>query len=299
MKVLEISVESHRGLIPIQGWANVEKALTLYASGKTQGSGDTRKQLFDDVGDSGGGMASAMLLLAESKLDPDRLTKNLLKEASDALKTRDAWSYGFDYDGMGTAFFKTTVRIERLDRAEEVYGLGLNAAYVGTKPEIELAKNLGLTQALYRASVVVTVERAGENSFSFDFDSVMQKLSTIKGLRKKTGAQFVTALMESTEDRPAVSLGTIDGYSVTLGPYGVAPRIDYGTAKRRETWSPSGSVLTGELARDYTSEDREAKDDPSFLVNVSRPDKYAAPLWRHEEQQKMIAVAERIKQALQ
>lgn len=299
MKILSIEVESFRGLIPIKGWANVEKALALFSSGKTLGSGDTRRQLHEDVGDSGGGMAGVMLMLAESKVDPDRVTKNLLKEAGDALKTRDAWSYGFDYDGMGTSFFKTTVRIEVLDRTEEVYGLGLNAAYVGTKPETELAKTLGLEKALYRASVVVTVERTGENSFSFDFDGVMQKLSAIKGLRKKTGEQFVTALMESTDDRPAVSLGTIDGYSVTLGPYGVSERINYGGTKRRETWSASGSVLTGELARDYTSEDREAKANPSFLINVSRPDKYAPPLWRHEEQQQMIAVAERIKQALQ
>lgn len=299
MKILSIEVESFRGLIPIKGWANVEKALALFSSGKTLGSGDTRRQLHEDVGDSGGGMAGVMLMLAESKVDPDRVTKNLLKEAGDALKTRDAWSYGFDYDGMGTSFFKTTVRIEVLDRAEEVYGLGLNAAYVGTKPETELAKTLGLEKALYRSYVVVGVERAGPNSFALDFEPVMQKLSRIKGLRKKTGEEVATALLGSTEDQPSVPLGTIDGYSVTLGPYGVAYRMDYSGAKGRLTWSSEGSVLTGELARDYSSEDKEAKADPALLIQVARPDSQAPPLWKAEDQKKIIAVAERIKQALQ
>ena len=53
----------------------------------------------------------------------------------------------FDYDGMGTSFFKTSVEVDEIDGK---YVLGIWAAYVGDKPEIELAQKLGKERGLVR-----------------------------------------------------------------------------------------------------------------------------------------------------
>jgi hypothetical protein len=212
---------------------------------------------------------------------------------------------------MGTSFFKTSVTITVLDRNQGMYGIGINAAYVGDEPEQGLADYFGIPRALLSCSVEVETEPLPDNRFEFDFEPVLRKLDTVLETKKITGGQVAQAIKPSKVDGEGFFLlQSKDGLSVRIRPGCVESRMLYDRPikagqKPRDSWSVKGSVLSGELLQDYGSKDENAKKPPTFLIVVSpakQPDSdsYAEtmPIWQPDQQEKAIDLVNKIAAAL-
>ncbi len=304
MKIVSLTPFETRGMIPITGYENVERAIMLFASGTMRSAQATNNQLLDEVGARSGGMAVGVILLAEVKLgDPDRFTKTLLEEAERKLDSGDRFYGSYDYDAMGTPFFKSSVDIVRLDRKNDIYGLKLSAAYVGNKPEEELAEALGITRCLYSCGVSVETEKLEGNRFEFDFEPIIDKLRPLlKYSKHMTGRSVAAKLMEDDPDRtrPRYVIDPRGYIHVSIAPERVAMRYDYDERPKKDTWSVDGAKLSGNLERDFRTNDRQVKATPTFRITVYEPSKnYSSPpVFDLKRQTEMLDLSNKILAAL-
>lgn len=308
-KIVQVSICERRCYIPVKGWESVESAILTFANGYSSGSRAAENKHHDDLGKShgeNGGLAVSFSLLAGAIVGGrSRLVNDLLSEAKQALKDRAQYSKHYDYDGMGTSFFKTSITIKVLDRKEDMYGIGISAAYVGDEPEQGLATYFGIPRALSSCAVEVEMEPLAGDRFEFDFEPIVRKLEGVLPLvtTKLTGANIAQALMEA-ERTETVVLHYKDGLEVCISPGRVQSRMtfDRGARAERDTWSVNGSVLCGELQRDYRSRDENVKATPTFLITVrsSQKDEWRGTiqLWKPDQQQQAIALANKIADAL-
>ena len=317
MQITNITTHEGRGLVPIKGWGNVGKVLTAYANGNARGSRGTTRKLLEEVetahGDNGG-MAAGMVMLSSIQMgSPSRLVNDLLQEAEKKLKERPEFEKSYDYDGMGTPFFKTSVKIRTLPGEFEMYGIGLWAAYVGDEPEIGLADYLQIPRTLFSGSVEVQTERFPGDRFEFDFEPVIQKLSKVLSFMKSdtlgkvpTGTDVAQAMlkMEDGESKAVFMLQDQNALEVRIFPGCVDRRMqmDRTAHKVKDTWSVSGSRFSGLLKRDYKSDDESVKTNPTFIISVSSSDKDrwrgSQPIWKPEKQQEAIALMKSIAGAM-
>jgi hypothetical protein len=143
-KIERVDMEDYRRGIILDSIEEFGQALAVYNGSSVQGARATQNNLMDAVGDRGGGMGAAILSLSGA-MNADGFTERLVKEATSSLKSNGRFYKDFDYDAIGTNFFKTTVRGEKVG---DKYILELSAAYVGTKPEEKLAETIGKPRAL-------------------------------------------------------------------------------------------------------------------------------------------------------
>jgi hypothetical protein len=309
MQITGVAVNEGRRLVPVKGWDSVVNAITLFGNGYTPGSGETQQNLLDSIEKNSGPLAFGVVLLGSIEMGKrSNLVEKLLFEAGQTLEYRSEFHKSYDYDGMGTSFFKTSVDIKKL--GDDMYGIGIHAVYVGDKPEQGLADAIGIPRALLSCSVEVETKSAGDNRFAFDFEPVLRKLDSVLDTKKITGKKVVAAMMTKNEDgdRTALILQEKDGLQVRIQLGRVERRMafDHTTRKERDTWSAKGSVISGELARDYKKDDENAKATPTFLVIVSSAEqldmgyrKESKPIWQPEKQQEAIDLANKIAAALQ
>jgi len=308
MKIVKVSIHRGRRGIPVKGWKSVVNAINTYANGFTCGSGATEQVTAEAIGKShgsNGGLAIDVSSRGDAVVGcRSQLVDNLLKEAEECLRTRANFSKSYEYDGMSTPFFKTSVCIGVLDRKQDMYSIGINAAYVGDGPEQGLADHFGIPRMLLSCAVEVETEPLLGNRFEFDFEPVLRKLDAVLDTKKITGKQVVEAMMTQDEDRRiSLVLQVEDGLEVRIQPGKVEDRMKYTQGKLRDTWSSNGIVLSGELQRDYDNENPNAKVAPTFLIvvcSLQRDDLgWNLPIWRLDRQEKAIDLANKIAAALQ
>jgi hypothetical protein len=297
MEIVQVSVHPHRRLIPVQGWENVTKALNAYASGSTR---HKTVEAIDRSSGSEGGIAVGLFLLTDAVVgNRSQLVDNLLYEASRNLKDRTEFNKDYDYDGMGTPFFKTSVDVKVLDRHQDMYAIGIYASYVGDKPEQELADHFGIPRTLLSCLVEVEINPVSNNRFEFDFEPVLRKLDSVLDTKKIAGQQ-VAAAMLATENNtnPVFLLERRGGLEIRIEPGRVERRMKYSTGDTKDTWSVKGSVFAGELQRDYSSGDENAKANPTLRIVISSSQKddwrHSLPIWQPDQQQSAIDLAERV-----
>lgn len=317
MQIINVTVQENRRTVPVRGWEGVTKVLTAFSSGLPRGTCDTTQETLKDIGESHGargGDAQAMFMMgALSVGKPDGLVTRLLQEAKETLQKRNQHHADYDYDGMGTPFFKTNVTIGKLSGAKDMFAIGLWAAYVGDKPEIGLAEYLKVPRALYSSSVEVETNRAPNNRFVFDFNQVVGKLDSVLSFMKSetlgkvpTGADIARAMLkeEDGESRAIFLLQDKDGLQVRIFPNRVERRrsFDRKSVKMVDSWSVEGSKLSGNLRRDYTTDDESVKATPTFTISVSEPaldDRGGnRAVWEPERQREMIALSKKIAEAM-
>jgi len=306
MQIVQVSTQQCRRYIPVKGWESVTEAINTYANGFTRGSKATEQVTADAIGKShgsNGGLASGMFFLSGAMVGcRSQLVDNLLKEAEKGLKTRTNFSKNFDYEGIGTSFFKTSIDIKVLDREQDMYSIGIHAAYVGDKPEQGLAEHFGIPRTLLSCSVEVETKPLSGNRFEFDFEPVLRKLDAVLDTRKIAGKEAVAAMMTEDEDRSAsLVLQVKDGLEVCIEPGRVESRRKYSQGTPRDTWSSKNSVFSGELQRDYGNDDENAKATPTFLVVICSSQKdgwRSSPIWQPDQQEKAIDLANKIATAL-
>jgi hypothetical protein len=301
MKITQTSVTERRSGIPAQGWENVRAIIEMYASGQSAGYRAAETENLRQVEDSAGMnrvMAVGMYLLAAAQTNQSTLLMKLLSEAEAALTTRGSFYKSYDYDAMGTPFFKANVSIERIDPSVDMYSVGLYAAYVGDEPEIGLAERLTVPRVLRSCLVETTVEPSGPDAFSFDMEKIVRRLDPVLGTEKIKGIEIAKVMMQANEydesAKPYV-LPSTDGLSISLLPGSVGKRFKYDRdGNKKNLWRRKGSVVTGPLGLDYRSRVPGTKALPSFKIIVSGTN----PLWLPKRQDKAIAVAGRIAKAL-
>jgi hypothetical protein len=308
MQIVQVSTRQGRRFIPVKGWDSVTKALNTFANGYTRGAKATEQVTVDDIGKThgtNGGMAVGMFLLGGAIVGGrSKLVENLLTEAKQRLKQQTEFRKSYDYDGIGTPFFKTSVDIKVLDREQDMYGIGLNAAYVGDEPEQGLAEHFSIPRTLLSCLVEVETKPMPGNRFEFDFEPIVRKLDSVLDTKKITGEQIARAMLVKDDDyNPTFVLQNKDGLEVRIQPGRVERRMKYtrGTGLK-DTWTVKDSVFSGELKRDFHSEDENVKATPTLLIVVSsmQKDNYSSfPIWQPEEQQKAIDLTTKIVAALQ
>ncbi|MEK6917595.1 MAG: hypothetical protein AABW51_01475 [Nanoarchaeota archaeon] len=97
-----------------------------------------------------------------------RIVKGLVQEI---LDSKGKYSRHFDYDGMGSAFFKTSVGVEKVN---DKYLLELSAAYVGDEPERELAKILERERGLVRVGSTYKLTDLAPGWMGVNIEKIMQ-----------------------------------------------------------------------------------------------------------------------------
>jgi hypothetical protein len=309
MKILSVSVKERRRFVPVKGWDSVVNAITLFSNGYAAGSRETQRVTEESVETTTGALGSAFFVLAGIEIGSrSKLADKLLKEAEQALKQRNKFSVSYDYDGMGTPFFKTSVDITKLD--EDMFTIGFWAAYVGDQPEEGLAQHLNIPRTLLDCSVVVETQPVAGGRFEFDFEEVLRKLDNVLAVKDTAGWQVIQNLLtedESGESGKSVVLAEDLGLVVSIRPDRIDNRTasDPSTGKWCDTWKSDNGVLSGNLRRDYNKEDENAKATPTFLISVTSADqlnhghyKETKPMWCPDEQKRAVALAHEIAAAL-
>jgi len=304
MEITNVSVESTRRGIPLKGWDSVKAALNLYASGQSKGSRATENHQVKAIGDSQGALGLGMYLLGAPHMQGagNQFVDNMLKEAKPIIQHRGRWARSYDYDGVGT-FFKTSVEIIRLDKKEDLYLLEIRAAYVGDKPEVGLAEELGISRALRRYTVLVQVKPEDATHFAFDFKKVLRALDgalKTKSFKGKDIAQHFMSGDVYRDPKHALIYSDTEIF-VTVGTGRVESRFVYDEpGKPRDTWSVKGSVLSGLLDTSY--EDESKKEPPTIALTVSCAQRdrlgYPLPIWDMKVQDNVDILANKIAEAM-
>jgi hypothetical protein len=315
MNIVEVKTEQCYRYIPLKGWASVEAALKTYSNGFVKGSRDTSDKQERDIRQAHGGLAEALFVVTSLHLGREgSIDDEILPEAKKALAERDSWQKHFDYDGMGTPFFKTTVEIKVIDREQDLYGLGFYAAYVGDKPEEGLAEYLEIPRTFLWSSIIIQADPVGDDRFSFDFEQIIRKLDDILGTSEIGGEAIAQAMMRyddcnghHLESKPGFVIKQEEDLRIFLSPGRVQERFPwhdpFGPERRQlDTWSIDGSVLTGFLAESYS--DRTKKEPPTLVISLSNHFlnswgmKENLPVWQPEKKERIIALTNQIVEAL-
>ncbi len=302
MDITNIEVSEYCLGIPLKGWDSVKAALQAYSDGKGRGARTTTNRHLDSV-DQGpnGGMAVALTLYAGILLGkPDAFVERVLAEAEQVLKSHSQWHGSWDYDAMGTNFFKTSVDIELRDKKEEIYVLSINAVYVGDEPEKGLADHLGVPRTLLRHMITVTAKPLNSTHFEFDFNEIYDGLGPLLGLEAYVGTKIAQHMMSGDQfDGPGRFVLKEDAdLRVTLSLGRVERRFTFKHGKvTADNWKADGSVLTGLLADSYN--DHGTKEPPTFVITVSKKPEEKnqfgdSPVWDAELRQKMATLADEI-----
>ncbi len=173
----------------IRGWDKVENALRGY--GRVKGSEATTMELvgasMQESGPLGAGLA-----LAGIKHGMERgggFIGNMLAEARAAIGKSGRWHRSYDYDAMGTPFFKTSLDITK--GGNDLFTLKTCAAYVGDAPGLELAQAIGAPRVLKSATITLSLEPVAELPiFVVDFGKILGRLERVLGKPKITGKKL-------------------------------------------------------------------------------------------------------------
>lgn len=305
MQITEISTSQHRDFVPIKGWEGVEAALNAYNSGSIDGSRATEQKLYDDAGDAGGGMGAALIGLGNAIMEQQKsnFVARMLEQAKPSIADCGSWCGDYDYDGMGTAFFKTTVNIVLLDKDEEVYGISLNAAYVGDKPEVNMATYFEVERGIKQCAVSIEAEPTSADGFTFDFEVILRKLDRVLDTSDISGEEVVAAIMAGDGwNSPSFVLPGPDGYEITLKTDRVGRRMGRVDGEPVDQWSSKDSCLFGNLQQDYGSDDENARLKPTLSIAIKKEGAsdygHDGVIWKTEDQEKIVALSNKIAAAL-
>lgn len=217
-------------------------------------------------------MAGALFLLVGAKSGTG-LAQRLAEQAVTVLKTTGRFNKDFDYDAMGTRFFKTSVNGRRV---QDKYVLELNAAYVGREPEKELAKTIGKPMALASSSVKAYLSIVDDWWFNANLEQLLEGLPITKEQIKDLPRYIASGGNEG--QKPNVTF-THEGITISLSVWLDADRYlrpegaDYG----RQYLQARGTSLVGGAWTTWADNGNDKIPPkailPSILISVSTPGK--------------------------
>lgn len=148
------------------------QAIVVYDGGSVQGARATQNNLMDAIGNQFGEMGTGLLLFSGAK-NAEGFTERLINEAVSSLQKKGRFHKSFDYDAMGTNFFKTTIEGNKVG---DKYVLGLCAAYVGREPEGKLAETIGKPMALVSSNAEGRLSVVDDWWFNLNLEDAVKSL---------------------------------------------------------------------------------------------------------------------------
>ncbi len=155
----------------------VEQALRVYngeISADILRSNQTTTQkavdnLLQDSSLLSAGLFVAMGKVVNGKKD---FVGEIIKVATASIEVWWTYKESWDYNGMGTNFFKTGIEIQEIGSR---YLLNINAAYVGNKPEIELCEELKREAGCISASVDVSLSTVDQYWYNINIPELSSR----------------------------------------------------------------------------------------------------------------------------
>lgn len=172
--------ERYSGLI-LDDLKDLTKALDVYNSGMLPSARATQDNLMESIVPNRDQMSGLMLLMMGHE-NSDRFMDKFLSRLIVGVSDSGYYKESFDYDAHGTNFFKTTVEAKKV---QDKYLLNLHAAYVGSKPQHDLAAKLGKKEALIRADSSAVLSIVDEWWFNIDVANLLKPLDFIPPKNKK------------------------------------------------------------------------------------------------------------------
>ena len=199
-RIVSVDKEEYNKGIILDSPEEFGQAIIVYNDGQVQSSKATENRLYSDIA-QGEGIPGADTpeLLKESTLQgsfmsmsmellvPDggsKFAQNLASEAIKDLKSKGRFHRDFDYDALGTKFFKTTISGNQIG---EKYVLELNAAYVGDKPEGELAAVIKKPMALISSEAKGRLSIVDDWWFNLNLKDAVKNLPLSSKVLKNVG----------------------------------------------------------------------------------------------------------------
>lgn len=201
-KITNIETADYRRGIILDSPEEFAQALNVYNYGSVEGARATQNNLMDALGGEGGGLGAVLISLGGAKI-ADGFIERLTQEALSELKSKGKFYRSFDYDAMGTNFFKTNVDGKKVG---DKYVLELNAAYVGTEPEDKLAEILGKQMALVRSSIIGKLSIVDDWWFNVNLEDVLAGLPISKKQLKEFAEYFIASKGFSFKEKPEMTL---------------------------------------------------------------------------------------------
>lgn len=150
-----ISRTEHRGTIRFDNLADLHNAVLVFGGEGDQGA---RQHNIEAFGQSGGGLGAVLFAMASSGAEGS-FAQNIVQE----IGNLDRFYHGsWDHDGPGP-FHKASLTAERHE--DGTFTLNINAAYVGNRPEVRLAEQLGAPIGYYHCTIEREYEASEDGRF--------------------------------------------------------------------------------------------------------------------------------------
>ena len=255
----EVKLTEYSRGIPFASVDAVKAAITQYSEGRLSSSHATTRQLVSDGGD----MIAMMLTLVHPS--ESSFLGKMFKEMDEALANKNNPRYhkSYDYDGVGV-FHKTTVEVEQLKGGTCM--LHLNAAYVGDKPEVDLAKALEINRGLIRTGISAPFKFAGDH-FTLNCADLARRLGTTLEF-KIDGEQLAAIIATGRSDYEGGRVSNAGQQTYLCGSLEVSVSLSAGSYYE-EPYQSSGSTLTGPLQADW--EDESKFKAPVISITIEIP----------------------------
>ncbi len=262
-RIVSSSPTSHERGIILDSLEEVEYILTVFESGNLIASAKaTENKFYEDQwkGDHPSGGVDDPTLLRQTKKALfveecnsliNRKRGSLVDRIIAELKAKGEFHKDYDYDAMGTSFFKTSVDIKQVDGK---YVLGLWAAYVGDEPEKELAEVLQRERALVKIGSSYELEPLSKEWAIVNLDEALKN-----GILSSIQKSFLASLA-------ANEYGDID-YPIDFEGVELVLKINLGQVDnfRPYVTRAGGNKLFLKLEED--------KGKPYFSFDISLPEK--------------------------
>ena len=256
---IEVKLTEYSRGIPFASVDAVKAAITQYSEGRLSSSHATTRQLVSD----GGGMIAMLLPLVHPS--ESSFLGRMFKEMDEALANKNNPRYhkSYDYDGVGV-FHKTTVEVQQLKGG--TYMLHLNAAYVGDKPEVDLAEALEINRGLIRTGISAPFEFTGDH-FTLDCADLARRLGASLEI-EIDGEQLAAIIAAGRSDYEGGRLSYSGQQSYLCGSLKVTVSLSAGRYSE-EPYQSSGSTLTGPLHADW--DDKSKFEAPVVSITIELP----------------------------
>jgi hypothetical protein len=268
-RIIGVETDEHCDGIIFDSLKDIEHALRFYngEEGYLPESRATSDNLIQEVGKSSGLLGIGLLFLAGGKKSENRdFIGTMMQQIKAGLADRGRHEESYDYDGMGTNFFKTSVRVEVADGK---FILAINAAYVGDEPEKKLAKKLERTLALRKASVSIAMSVVDNWWFKINIEEALRKVlpltkkdlnAIVASICSDGGSNFKFTL-EQGDEKFSIGIGLrCDRHFRVIGPDGKQNRKDF--------LSADGMNIAGAAWRAYRNEGEDAKPvEPRLILS--------------------------------
>jgi hypothetical protein len=172
--ILEVKTEDRGDGIILDSIKEVERALRIYngEGGSIEESMATNMDLMENIQKQSGSFGVGLLALAGAERNRGKDFVGTMVQAIKCSLAEDGrYHVSYDYDAMGSNFFKTSVEVLLIDGK---FLLRINAAYVGKEPEIALAEKLGKPRGLQNAVINIPMSVVDGWWFNINLKDVLK-----------------------------------------------------------------------------------------------------------------------------